>query len=65
MKSLAKSVVWWRGLDADLEAKVSTYDACQANQKSLPKAHLHPWEWPSKHWSRLHVVFAGPFQGKT
>lgn len=65
MKSLARSVVWWPGLDADLEAKVSTCDACQANRKSPPKAPLHPWEWPSKPWSRLHVDFAGPFQGKT
>ena len=65
MKSLARSVVWWPGLDADLEAKVSTCEACQANWKSPPKAPLHPWEWPSKPWSRLHVDFAGPFQGKT
>ena len=28
-------------------------------------APLHPWEWPTKPWSRLHVDFAGPFQGKT
>ncbi|KAL5509351.1 hypothetical protein EMCRGX_G004709 [Ephydatia muelleri] len=65
MKSLARSVVWWPGVDADLEAKVSTCEACQANRKSPPKAPLHPWEWPSKPWSRLHVDFAGPFQGKT
>ena len=65
MKSLARSIVWWPGVDADLEAKVSTCEACQANRKSPPKAPLHPWEWPSKPWSRLHVDFAGPFQGKT
>ena len=47
------------------EAKVSTCEACQANRKSSPKAPLHQWEWPSKPWSRLHVDFAGPFQGKT
>ncbi len=26
-------------------------------------ALLHPWEWPSKPWSRLHLDFAGPFLG--
>ncbi|KAL5467062.1 hypothetical protein EMCRGX_G031233 [Ephydatia muelleri] len=52
-------------LNADLEAKMSTCEACQANRKSPPKAPLHPWKWPSKPWSRLHVDFAGPFQGKT
>ena len=26
-------------------------------------APLHPWEWPSKPWSRLDLDFAGPFLG--
>ena len=30
-----------------------------------PKAALHPWEWPSKPWSRLHIDFAGPVQDHT
>ena len=25
---------------------------------------LHPWEWPQKPWSRLHIDYAGPFLGK-
>ncbi|KAL5515075.1 hypothetical protein EMCRGX_G000193 [Ephydatia muelleri] len=29
MKSLARSVVWWPGLDAELEAKVKSCEACQ------------------------------------
>ena len=24
---------------------------------------LHPWEWPSKSWQRVHVDYSGPFQG--
>ena len=64
MKSLARGVVWWPGIDKDLEAKVATCSVCQANQKSPPPVFLHPWEWPSRPWSRLHVDFAGPFQGK-
>jgi hypothetical protein len=24
-------------------------------------APLHPWEWPSAPWERVHVDFAGPF----
>lgn len=27
-------------------------------------APLHPWEWPEKPWTRLHVDYAGPFLGK-
>ena len=34
-------------------------------QEGPPVAPLHPWEWPTKPWSRLHVDFARHFQGKT
>ena len=27
-------------------------------------APLHPWEWPTRLWQRIHVDFAGPFKGK-
>ena len=27
-------------------------------------APLHPWEWPQKPWSRLHLDYAGPFLNK-
>ncbi|KAL5467316.1 hypothetical protein EMCRGX_G031528 [Ephydatia muelleri] len=64
MKSLARSVVWWPGLDAELEAKVKSCEACQVNSRSPPKSPLHPWEWPTKPWSRIHVDFCGPFLGK-
>ena len=26
---------------------------------------LHPWEFPEGPWRRIHVNFAGPFQGKS
>ena len=37
---------------------------CQSNKGNPPKAPLHPWEWPSRPWSRLHIDHAGPFHGK-
>ena len=64
MKSLARGMVWWPGMDSDLDAKVKQCQQCQANRKAPPVAPLHPWEWPTRPWSRLHVDFAGPFQGK-
>eukprot|EP00731_Ephydatia_muelleri_P017649 Em0010g747a len=64
MKALARGVVWWPGIDSELESKVKVCEACQANRKSPPKAPLHPWEWPSKPWSRLHIDHAGPFMGQ-
>ena len=65
MKALARGVVWWPALDSQLESKVKECVACQSSRKSPPKAPLHPWEWPTKPWVRLHVDFAGPFLGKT
>ena len=65
MKSIARQVVWWPGIDADLTSKVQQCEACQVNQKSPAVAPLHCWEWPKKPWSRIHVDHAGPFQGKT
>ncbi|XP_035806354.2 uncharacterized protein K02A2.6-like [Amphiprion ocellaris] len=61
MKSLARSFVWWPGLDTALEEKVKACSQCQENQKMPAAAPLHPWEWPSRPWSRLHLDFAGPF----
>ncbi|KAL5517714.1 hypothetical protein EMCRGX_G003317 [Ephydatia muelleri] len=65
MKALARGVVWWPGLDSQLESKVKECVACQSSRKSPPKAPLHPWEWPTKPWVRLHVDLAGLFLGKT
>ena len=28
-----------------------------------PSVPLQPWTWPSKPWQRVHLDFAGPFQG--
>ena len=64
MKGLARGIVWWPGIDSDLEAKVKTCNACQVNRKSPPVVPLHPWEFPARPWSRLHIDFAGPFLGK-
>ena len=46
---------------ADLVKKCTT---CQESRPSPPVAPLHPWEWPSQPWSRLHLDFAGPFLGR-
>ncbi|XP_042143350.1 uncharacterized protein K02A2.6-like [Ixodes scapularis] len=64
MKELARSYVWWPEVDADIEYRVRSCDTCQ-QQQSLPgPAPLHPWSWPTRPWQRLHLDFAGPFQGR-
>ena len=61
MKSLARSFVWWPGMDAQIEKLVKSCAVCQESRPSPAPAPLHPWEWPSEPWSRLHIDFAGPF----
>ena len=64
MKRIMRNAVWWPGVDADIERKVKSCVDCQVNQGSPARAPLHPWEWPSRPWSRLHIYRAGPFMGK-
>ena len=63
IKSLARSYVWWPKIDSDLERKVKSCPDCQLHQNQPAKAPLHPWEWPDRPWSRLHIDFAGPCLG--
>ena len=63
MKSLARIHVWWPGIDQDIEQMVRNCTSCQAIRNTPPTAVLHPWSWPDQPWKRIHIDFAGPFQG--
>lgn len=63
MKALAQSYFWWPKLDADIEAVVKGCSTCQKHRNLPASAPLHPWEWPSKPWQRLHIDYVGPFMG--
>ena len=65
MEALARSHVWWSGLDKDLEAMARSCCACLAVKQAPANAPLHPWAWPSQPWQRLHIDFAGPFLDKS
>ena len=64
MKSIARSFVWWPNMDKQLEEKVKKCGTCQMMQNATPPTPIHPWEWPKKPWSRIHVDYAGPFMNK-
>lgn len=51
-------------MDCALEKKGKACTQCQTNQKMPPSAPFHPWQWPSRPWSRLHLDFARPFMGQ-
>uniref|UniRef100_A0A1X7T7F0 Integrase catalytic domain-containing protein n=1 Tax=Amphimedon queenslandica TaxID=400682 RepID=A0A1X7T7F0_AMPQE len=44
---------------------VKSCSSCQENRNSPPEAPIHPWPWPSRPWSRLHIDFAGPLKNNT
>ena len=64
MKSLSRLYVWWPGINADIEKSVRLCHGCQEAQSVPPVAPLNPWKWPTRPWARLHLDFAGPFEGK-
>ena len=64
MKNLARSYLWWPGLDRDIEDKVKSCQVRQLQSAAPATAPLHPWEWSEKHWSRIHIDHAGPFMGQ-
>lgn len=64
MKGLARSYFWWPNMDKDVENDAQLCEVCQQYGKAPAMTPLHPWEWPTTPWSRIHVDYAGPFQGK-
>ncbi len=63
MKSMARSFFWWPGIDKAIEEVVRNCQACQAIKNTPAVAPLQPWIWPSQPWRRVHLDFAGHFQG--
>ncbi|XP_059047376.1 uncharacterized protein K02A2.6-like [Achroia grisella] len=64
-KSLARSYVWWAGLDEAVERICKQCEVCAANADAPPRQVPRMWPWPNKPWSRLHLDFMGPMLGQT
>ena len=63
MKSVARSYVWWPALDKSIEELARSCETCKAVKHSPTSVPLHPWVCPTRLWQRVHVDFAGPFEG--
>ena len=50
-------------MDLEIEMFVKSCGACQESRSSPSSAPLHPWQWPTQPWNRLHLDFAGPYMG--
>ena len=64
MTALARSYVWWPGMDAEIEQMVKMCSICQRTQQATPKVPLKPWSWPDSPWKRIHIDYFGPFLGQ-
>lgn len=64
MKGMARSLVWWPNMDAEVERCSRQCSQCLQNSPMPPKAEPVPWPEPKECWERLHLDYAGPFEGK-
>ncbi|KII74749.1 Transposon Tf2-9 polyprotein [Thelohanellus kitauei] len=63
MKDLAKTYVWWPNISQDIELYVKSCEPCQRHRPQDPETPLYSWDVPEGPWVRLHVDFAGPYDG--
>ena len=60
MKSLARGLVWWPGIDLDIEHTVKSCWECSINADEKTKI-FKSWQPSEQPWDRVHMDFAGPF----
>ena len=55
MKGVARSYLWWPGLDQDIESFVRGCAVYMATRNTPPVTPLEPWSWPLRPWQRVHM----------
>ncbi|GFY15531.1 uncharacterized protein K02A2.6 [Trichonephila clavipes] len=60
MKAIARSFVYWKNIDNDIEEAAKNCVDCARYKADPPKSKVPYWEYPSMPWERIHVDFAGP-----
>ena len=58
MKLLARSYMWWPGLDLDVERTVRTNQECAMQRKLPPVSPLHSWPWANMPMKQIHLDYA-------
>ncbi|XP_011313170.1 uncharacterized protein K02A2.6-like [Fopius arisanus] len=64
MKAVARSYIWWPGIDGDIENTTQRCILCLENSDNPPRAKLQNWKWPEGPNQRLHIDFLGPIDGR-
>ena len=65
MRALARYYVWWPHIDDDVETYVKQCKACQQNRPHEHETLLFSWNVPTEPWQRIHIDYAGPFEGSS
>ena len=55
MKQISRALIWYPGLDQDVENIVRSCTTCQNNQAKPPQNNTIQWPKAEKRWSRIHV----------
>lgn len=63
MRALSRFYVWWPYLDDHIDAFVKTCTRCQENRPCNQELPVFCWSIPEQVWERIHIDFAGPFEG--
>ena len=55
MKTWARELVWYPGIDQDIQYLVSNCPNCQVNRARPPQNSFESWPTPTRPWSRVHL----------
>lgn len=56
-KLLARTTVWWPGINTDIEMLVSKCRVCQYSQNNAQETNLISWPKTENVWQRVHIDF--------
>uniref|UniRef100_A0A914Z7V0 RNA-directed DNA polymerase n=1 Tax=Panagrolaimus superbus TaxID=310955 RepID=A0A914Z7V0_9BILA len=63
MIRLSQAYVWWPNSAADIREFVAICAACKGQAKAAPKKPVTSWPQATQPWQRMHIDYAGPFEG--
>ncbi|XP_050562619.1 uncharacterized protein K02A2.6-like [Spodoptera frugiperda] len=64
-KALARSYVWWPGVDEAVEHMCRACEVCATQADAPSRQTPRMWPWPNRPWSRIHIDYMGPIGGRT
>lgn len=56
-KALARSKLWWPGIDHDIETYIGSCSMCVSVRAAPPRAEPAPWPAARAPWQRLHIDY--------